>query len=323
MALRPSIATVGNFDGVHLGHRALVAAARSLVEEGRGERVVAMVFDPHPAEVLRPGMEPGRLSTFAQRSRWLREVGVDEVVRLDPWVKHAVPGSEPKGLLALTPEEFVAWARREHGVGGFVEGADFRFGRMRAGTVADLERLTGLARVVETVEVELPTGDKAAARSGVVRELVEAGRVVEAATVLGRAYEIEGTVVRGDRRGREIGFPTVNIQAPHLLPADGVYAGVAELPDGRSAAAAISIGVKPTFDGARVRTLEAHLIGVGGPGRRIAQDEYGWTARLTFAAWLRVQVKFAGLPELVAAIGDDCRRVTAIVGGSHSEMGTA
>ena len=308
--------TVGNFDGVHLGHRALVQTARLLVDQGHGRRVVAMVFDPHPAEVLRPGAEPGRLSTFAQRERWLRALGVDEVVQLDPWAK-PLGG---KGVLALTPEEFVAWAQNEHGAAGFVEGADFRFGSQRRGTVADLERLTGLVRVVPTVEVDLPSGERVAARSGVVRGLVESGRTGDAATVLGRPYEIEGVAVQGDRRGRTIGFPTVNIQSPYLFPADGVYSGVAELPDGRTAPAAVSVGVKPTFAGTHARTLEAHLIGVGGPGQRIAADEYGWRIRLNISHRLRGQVKYDGLDALVRAINDDCRRVLELTNGEPTRM---
>jgi len=314
--------TVGNFDGVHLGHRALIDAARSAVTDGRGERVVAMVFDPHPAEVLRPGMEPARLSTFAQRERWLREAGADEVVHLDPFERQS--GADGKSLLALTAEEFVAWAQREHGTVGFVEGADFRFGSGRRGTVADLERLTGFAKVVETVEVSLPSGERAAARSGVVRALVTEGRVADAAAALGRPYEIEGEVVRGDQRGRTIGFPTANIQSDQLLPLDGVYAGVAVLPTGAAAPAAVSVGVKPTFDGAHKRTLEAHLIGVGGAGERLAGAEYGWDIRLQIVEWVRGQVRFSGLDELTRAIGDDCRRVLQLVNkGSAATAGAS
>lgn len=308
---RSSIVTVGNFDGVHLGHRALVDVARRAVAEGRGERVVAMVFDPHPAELLRPGMEPARLSTFCQRERWLREAGADEVVRLDPFERQL--RAEGQGLLALTAEEFVAWTQREHRAAGFVEGADFRFGKGRAGTVADLERLTGFARVVPTVEVSLPGGERVAARSGVVRGLVTEGRVADAAAVLGRPYEIEGTVVRGDQRGRTIGFPTANIQSDQLLPPDGVYAGVSELPTGVVAPAAVSIGVKPTFDGTHKRTLEAHLIGIGGAGERLGNAEYGWDIRLKIVEWVRGQVKFSGLDELTRAINNDCQRVLQLV----------
>jgi riboflavin kinase/FMN adenylyltransferase len=297
---------------------------------------MAMVFDPHPATVLAAarGPEapqgPALLSDFAQRQRWLLETGADTVVRLDPCGE--LPGAPGKRLLDLTADEFIDWTRRTHGVAGFVEGADFRFGKGRTGTVETLRqacaRTDGPMEVVAPIEVELADGARMPARSGVIRELVEQGRVADAADVLGRPYEIEGTAEQGDQRGRTIGFPTVNIRAPHLLPADGVYAGRAEYTDAAGArvvvTAAISVGVKPTFAGVHRRTLEAHLIGVGGPGQKLAGAEYGWPVRLTIHHWLRAQVKYNGLEELVRAINRDCERIVHLMDSeTHTESGKA
>lgn len=285
--------------------------------------VTAMVFDPHPVSVLNPAApSPSRLSTFAQRERWLQELGVGRVVRLDARMK--LEGSD-ESVLGLTADGFIEWARRVHGAAGFVEGADFHFGKGRSGNVQTLERAMdasgGVMRVVAPVEATLADGSRVPARSGTVRTMVLAGCVADAAAVLGRFYEIEGTVVKGDQQGRVLGFPTANITTEQLLPADGVYAGSALLPDGRRVPAAVSVGNKPTYAGTHARVLEAHLIGVGGPGQRIAVGEYDWPIRLAFVQWLRPQMKFSGLEPLIAAIGEDCRRVVQIVEGTPTHIG--
>ncbi|MDP1663470.1 MAG: riboflavin kinase, partial [Phycisphaerales bacterium] len=145
----------------------------------------------------------------------------------------------------------------------------------------------------------------------------------DAAAVLGRPYEIDGRVVRGDQRGRTIGFPTANVRSEQLLPADGVYGGTAHLPGGESFPAAISVGVKPTFEGGHARTMEAHLIGTGGPGQRVAEQEYDWVIRVEIEHWVRAQVRFSGVGELVDAIRRDCQRVVQLVSKGPAHAGSS
>lgn len=319
-----SVVTIGNFDGVHAGHAALVRAAleeASRLGAGSGRAsVVAMVFDPHPSAVLTPGRGPARLSTFEQRREWLEAMGVDRVVRLEPTA----------ALLAQSPREFLASVVREHGAVAFVEGEDFRFGKGRAGDVRVMrslgEEMGFGVRVVPAVERELTDQVIVRVSSTLARWLVEQGRTVDVDRLLDRAYEIVGVVERGDRRGRTIGFPTINIATEQLLPGDGVYAGRAVLPDGRECIAAISVGSKPHFRaseggngcrGVSVRVLEAHLLDVAQDEERIAGlAEYGWVVQLRIGAWLREQWRFESLGALVAQLGRDCERCRGVVGAS-------
>ncbi len=322
-----SVVTIGNFDGVHAGHAALVRAARDEADRIGGPRVepgaerpsvVAMVFDPHPAALLAPARVPSRLSRFEQRRACLEWLGVDRVVRLEP----------TRTLLDQSPREFLAWAVREHGASAFVEGEDFRFGKGRAGDVRAMrtigEELGFAVRVVPPVERELTDQVVVRVSSTLVRWLVEQGRMTDVARLLDRAYEIVGTVERGDRRGRTIGFPTLNIATDQMLPGDGVYAGRAALPDGRACVAAISVGTKPHFQanerasgsgGEPARVLEAHLLDVPRDGERISGlAEYGWAVRLQIGTWLREQWRFASLEALVAQLVMDCERSREVVG---------
>jgi len=307
-----SVITIGNFDGVHVGHAALIARARATADaSGVPARVVVMTFDPHPLSVLRPEDAPERLTTIEQRAALLEKAGADEVVRLEP----------SKGLLGLSPAEFVAGLVRDHAPLAIVEGADFRFGKGRAGDLALLAKLGlrhgfSVETVAPQVEVALWDHTVVTASSRLVRWLLRGGRVADAATVLGHAYEMIGTVVQGDRRGRTIGYPTANIRSECMAPADGVYSGWAALPDGRRMAAAISVGTKPTFPGAG-RAVEAYLLDAsreaaagGGSGPAIAGlAEYGWTIRLAIEHWVRDQVRFESVGALLEQMARDCERV--------------
>jgi len=316
--------TIGNFDGAHAGHAALVRRARGLV--GVGGRVVALAFDPHPAAVLRAGEAPARLTTFARRAELLGGLGVDEVVRLEP----------TRELLGRTPEEFVAWVAREWAPDVVVEGADFRFGRGRSGDVGTLRRLGevhGFAvEVVDPARVALSDQSVVVASSTVARWLLERGRVRDVASVLGRSHEIAGPVVRGDRLGRTLGFPTANIAAETAAPADGVYAGVATLPDGRRLGAALSVGTRETFDG-EDRRVEAYLLGLEG-GRQDGEGawrpipglpEYGWRVSIELVGWVRDQARFASVAALVEQMRRDCERVgeALALGGAGVPVGGA
>jgi riboflavin kinase/FMN adenylyltransferase len=295
--------TIGAFDGVHLGHASLLAAARRVV--GADGEVVAMTFDPHPQSVLRPGAEPARLSTARQRTAWLEHAGADRVLIVEPTTE----------LLAQSPEAFLQRLHDEHRPTHIVEGCDFRFGHRRGGDVATLraneQRLGYTTVIVDDVQAALTDGSLVRVKSSLVRWLVGHGRVRDAARLLGRPYQLDGTVVGGDSRGgSELGVATANLDADEqLLPADGIYVGAAKAPDGVDYPAAISIGNKPTFGppfGENPRVCEAHLIGY-----RPTTDEYGWTLRLTIDDWLRDQIAFETVEQLVAQIHRDIAQVTA------------
>jgi len=294
-----TVVTIGTFDGVHVGHAALIRLARVIADRpGSTAHVVAMCFDPHPLTRVNPPAAPPRLTTFERRAELLGLAGADEVIRLEPTVR----------LLSLTPEEFIDHVVQDLKPVAIVEGPDFRFGRLRAGDVAMLESFgpkrgfeVHIASPVESVMTDCTV---AAASSTLARWLVGEGRVRDAAAVLGRDYEVDGTVVKGDQRGRQLGYPTANVQTDCLLPADGVYSGVGVLPDGREIAAAISVGTKPMFDGA-ARVLEAHLLG---RPNLSALPEYGWDIRVRVSHWLRDQMKFDSIDELKRQIESDCRR---------------
>jgi riboflavin kinase/FMN adenylyltransferase len=282
-----SVVTIGNFDGVHLGHRALVDRT---VERARtlDLRPVALTFDPHPTAVLRPDAVPLALQSLDERVAMLRTLGIDhvEVVRFDA------------ELAARTPEEFVTdilAARLD--ARSVVVGENFRFGRGAAGDVAMLARLGGTLGF-DVDAVTLVGGDGAAWSSSALRGLLAAGDLDGVAAGLGRPFSLTGEVVHGAGRGRTIGVPTANVAiAPgRALPADGVYACVATAGEGRWPAV-VNIGVRPTFDGVG-RTVEAHLLDAD-------VDLYGRPLTLTFVARIRGEQRFDGPEALVARIRTD------------------
>lgn len=227
------------------------------------------------------------------------EAGASEVVKLTP----------TRELLSLEPEAFIQRIVTEHKPSYFVEGDDFRFGKGRSGDVSTLRTLgTMLAfgvEVVPPVEVVLNNHHLARASSSLVRWLLERGRVADAAIVLGRNYELSGTVVRGDQKGRTIGCPTANVRCECMPPADGVYAAIGKLADGRAYPAALSIGTRPTFDGVD-RRIEAHLLDFD---PSVLGGEYGWTLTLELVAYIREQVRYHSIDALREQISRDCARV--------------
>lgn len=323
----PSVITIGNFDGVHAGHRALLQHCRTMLAGSTG-RVVAVTFDPDPREVLqRSTPPPDRLTTRPQRESLLMGAGADHV----EWL-HVTPA-----LLELTPSEFLRPLIQRLNVRGIVEGPDFRFGRRREGDVRALREIAGslgvAVEIVDPVEVALNDHHVVPARSTIIRWLLAQGRVADAAIVLARPYAIQGTVVRGDRRGRTIGYPTANIRSTQQIPADGVYAGRATLPDGRIMPAAISVGTKPTF-GPHERALEAFLIELA-PDATVPTPrtdlrkphwkpidglpEYEWSIGLEFVDFLRDQVRFDGLSSLLDQMNRDCRAALNIFSAAPHE----
>ena len=294
MTTPTSVLTIGNFDGVHLGHQALLDLARSIARP-RALSVKVLTFDPHPVSILRPGHEPPRIMSLEQRIAGLKAGGADEVVVIRP----------TREFLSVGAREFVGQLVGDHQPGAIVEGGDFNFGKDRKGTIgvlSDLGREMGFeVRTLPDVEIGLLDQIILPVRSTVIRNLIANGRVADAALCLGRFYAVDASVVQGEQRGRRINVPTANLDMDALqgriLPPDGVYAGTAMLPDRRTFACAISIGVKPTF-GKSVRTLEAHLLDFQG-------DLYGQTLRLSFARWVRDQQAFPTLPDLVRQLGRD------------------
>ncbi|HKN64198.1 MAG TPA: riboflavin biosynthesis protein RibF [Gaiellaceae bacterium] len=262
---------IGTYDGVHRGHQRVIQAARRA-----GLRTAVVTFDPHPRAVLGEPVE--LLATLERRLELLAEAGVEDVLVL-PFDTE---------LASLSAEEFAERMLRGIGAGTIAAGDTFRFGRGRKGDLDLLGRLGFEVRRVPLVEN---------VSSSRVRELLHAGELGKAATLLGRPPEVEGIVVRGDGRGRELGFPTANLDVPEglLVPPDGVYAGWTL--DRR---AAVSIGTNPHFEGVE-RRVEAHLLDFDG-------DLYG--RRLVVELWnpIREQRRFDSLEELVAAIGDDVER---------------
>ena len=278
--------TVGNFDGVHLGHQALVAGAKAWATRLGGPTVV-VTFDPPAAKLLNPSSHRLPLSTPADRVGWLTAAGADHVAILQT----------DAGLLSLTPEAFF-----EDIVGGLfrakavVEGYDFRFGRARAGDIALLRSLCDAAGVAfEAVPARLVGGEVVS--SSRVRAALQRGDVTEARTLLGRPYGVAAEVVTGAQRGRTIGFPTANLgTTATLLPADGVYAVRATVAGVRYAGAA-NVGPNPTF-GELARKIEVHLIGYAG-------DLYGTRLAVEFVERLRETRPFAGVEALVEQLNAD------------------
>jgi riboflavin kinase/FMN adenylyltransferase len=279
--------TVGNFDGVHRGHRALLAAARSWAERIDGP-VVAVTLDPHPFQVLNPATPPRPpLTTFTDRVELLHAAGADHVVILR---------TEP-ALLALTPEGFFEEIlARRLGAKAVVEGFNFRFGRDRTGTTRLLRELCAIAGIGFEEVPPLVIGGEPVSSSR-VRAAVVAGDVATAAELLGRPYRITGTVIEGARRGRTIGFPTANLGGvPSVLPGNGVYA-VRAMVEGQSWPAAANIGPNPTF-GEHAQKIEVHLIGYHG-------NVYGKPMAVDFIKKLRDTRPFASVAELTEQLTQD------------------
>ncbi len=291
-----STVTIGNFDGVHIGHQALLNAARM----GAGNSgVIAYFFDEHPATIAR-GAGPASLTTVQERRRLLYAAGATSVE-----VLHA-----SKELLAKSPEEFMHELHLRAPFDTIVEGRDFRFGHKRSGDAEALERMgksIGFRTIiVDDVDVALSDGHRVGARSSIVRWLVGLGRVADAARVLGRPYRVCGLVVAGARRGREIGFPTANIDAQGVLwPADGVYGVRLCVADGREWRGAASIGKNPVFGGSE-RVLEVHALNAAQ-----GLDLYGQSVAVDFLSWIRETMNFDSVDRLVTQIQRDCDRVPA------------
>ena len=301
LGLREPAVTVGNFDGVHRGHQALVERVVARARRSGGTAVV-LTFDPHPARVLAPDRAPGALTTPDQKQELLASLGADLVVVL--------PFSP--AVAAQSPEQFVSRVLvASLGARQVVVGESFRFGRGQSGDAARLVALGAAGGFgVEAVPPVLDGGQPVS--SSRVREALAGGDVATAQRLLGRAFFVDAGVVRGDGRGRTIGVPTANLESTNeVLPARGVYAARCRVPDGSWRMAVVNRGRRPTFGG-EAETVEAHLLDFD-------SDLYAGTVRLAFAARLREERRFAGVQELVAQIRDDVSRARALLSSAGVE----
>jgi riboflavin kinase/FMN adenylyltransferase len=284
---------LGTFDGVHMGHRKVIGSALERARE-RGLVATVVTFDPHPLEVLRPDRPPRLLTTIERKIELVSALGLDELV--------AIPFTEE--LSRQSAEEFCDQVLvATLGARSVSVGANFHFGHDAAGDAALLRSRPEF----DTDVVELVAQDGESISSSRIRSLVDTGDVAAAARLLGAPYALGGRVVEGDRRGRELGMPTANLDVPRqqLLPAPGIYAATAtgerietELP------AAVSIGVRPTFGGGAL-LVEAHVIGFEG-------DLYGRVLQLEFLERLRAEERFDSAQELVEQMRKDVADTRAI-----------
>lgn len=304
--LARTVVTIGNFDGVHLGHQHVIErsleVAEAFADGTKKLEVVAVIFDPHPIAVLRPEHAPSVLTSIGTRVQLLDAAGIDDVL--------VVPFT--RELAAWTPEQFI----REILVDtlhakAVVVGANFRFGNRAAGDISTL-REHGAACDFVTEGVALDGGPQVWS-SSYIRTCLAAGDVAGAAEALGHPFTVRGEVVRGDQRGRELGYPTANVPTSGMqaVPVDGVYAGWLRRlddPDAESMPAAISVGSNPTFKGLRERRVESYVLG------RDDLELYGARVEVSFVALLRGQVKFESVDELVATMGHDVERAYHVLG---------
>ncbi|MFI7660725.1 bifunctional riboflavin kinase/FAD synthetase [Micromonospora parva] len=287
-----SVVTIGVFDGVHKGHQATightVARAREL-----GVQSVVVTFDPHPAEVVRPGSHPAVLTEPARKAELIEALGVD-VLCVVPFTPE---------FSRVPAEQFVHDVLVEHLHATLVVvGSNFRFGHRAAGDVALLEQL-GRTFGFGVEGGPLVAEDGTVFSSTYIRSCVDAGDVGAAAAALGRPHRLEGVVVRGDQRGRELGFPTANLLCHRYaaVPADGVYAArLIRRGQREPLLAAVSVGTNPTFSG-RERRVEAYALDFSG-------DLYGERLALDFVAHLRGQVRYDSIEPLIAQMNQDVER---------------
>ncbi|MFF3730478.1 bifunctional riboflavin kinase/FAD synthetase [Streptomyces sp. NPDC002476] len=295
-----SVVTIGSYDGVHRGHQLIIGRAVERARE-RGVPSVVVTFDPHPSEVVRPGSHPPLLAPHHRRAELMADLGVDAVLVL-PFTTE---------FSKLAPADFIVkvLVDRLHAC-LVIEGPNFRFGHKAAGNVTLLTEF-GATYDYDVEVVDLYVSGEAGGgepfSSTLTRRLVAAGDVAGAAEILGRPHRVEGIVVRGAQRGRELGFPTANLETlPHTaIPADGVYAGWLNA-NGESMPAAISVGTNPQFDGTE-RTVEAYAID------RVGLDLYGLHVSVDFLAYVRGMRKFDSVDDLLVAMAADVKRCGELV----------
>ncbi len=289
------VVAIGNFDGVHRGHQAILqrTVERAKAKGGTG---IALTFTPHPLSVLAPHLELKFLMSFEDRLQWIEEMGIDRarIVSFTPEFSH------------LTPPEFVRKIIRDDlGAREVVVGTRFTFGRDRRGTVADLEAMSAsFGFLVHALEPVLIDGTPVS--SSRIRDCLLSGRVREARELLGRPYALEGPIVQGMRRGKALGYPTANFRPPkdRVIPSNGVYAVRAEI-EGRKIEGVTYIGTQPTL-GPAERMVETHLF-------EPQPDRYDRVIRVQFLDWLRPEEVFTGRTELIERIEEDIQKARTVL----------
>jgi riboflavin kinase/FMN adenylyltransferase len=291
--IRRTIVTIGNFDGIHLGHQAILKTVVDRAKDLDGQAVV-YTFDPHPRKVLRPEKAPALLNTLEQKLELLERAGVDVVV-VEPFTSD---------FSRMGADEFVRMLHERIQPLEVYVGYDFHFGRDREGSMRMLTEMGPRLGFSVTIipEVTVDAGDVNSTR---IRQLLAEGEAESAARMLGRPFTIRGYVVHGDERGRDLGFPTANVEPENeVVPAAGVYAGRllllddGEPPAGARLPAVINVGRRPTFGDGRGLVVEAHAIDSGG-------DFYGRRVELSFSTWLRAERRFPSVDALTEQIALD------------------
>jgi riboflavin kinase/FMN adenylyltransferase len=294
-ALRGAIVALGNFDGFHLGHQAVV---REAVEwaKSEGRPAIVATFDPHPVRHFAPHVPPFRLTTLDQRQELFAAAGADAML-----VFHF------DGALAeTTAEEFVSRLLGEHiGAAGVVTGEDFTFGKGRGGNVALLREVGAGAGIAHRAVGPVMNGGRPVSSSR-IRDALKAGECEEAARLMTRPFTIRGQVIHGDKRGRELGYPTANMEmGPYLRPRFGIYAVIGRLPDGTVLTGAASLGIRPMFDPPK-ELLEPYFFDFSG-------DLYGQEIAVELRHFLRPEMKFDMLGALQAQMAEDCEQARALL----------
>lgn len=292
MLYRGGAVAIGNFDGVHRGHQAMVKCLMECAVECGGKPVV-LTFDPHPVRLLRPGTLPPSLTSLSRKVELLTGLGVAKVIAYPTDVE----------LLSLSPDEFFQQVIVDQlEAKALVEGTDFRFGRNRAGNIDHLSELGQQHGIkVRIVQPILSEETSLVISSSQIRKLLIAGELDAAVALLGQAYRLEGRVVAGKQRGRELGFPTANLEGIEtLLPADGVYAAEVRL-DGTTRPAAVNIGGNPTFQ-EEGRKVEVHVLDYSG-------DLYGSTLKADLTRRIRGVRQFDSAEQLIAQLHADLAEI--------------
>jgi len=304
------VLTVGNFDGVHIGHQQIVAVGLQTAAE-RKSRLAVMTFEPHPVAILHPDRAPGVLTPLEYKAHLLAEAGVDYLIVL----------KDTAGLLKLSPADFVdKFLVSDIKPAVIAEGDDFNFGAGRAGNIDTLRKMAaenGFELVVVPARLaQLATGQTVRVSSTTIRYMLEAGHTADAAELLGRPYILAERIIPGRGRGKQLGFPTLNLKIPHqVIPAEGVYAGRVRLGDDlghtfdakRSFKAVFSIGQARTFGDEHPLLIEAHLL-----ENKIPETSGKWMA-MEFVRRIRSQHKFKTPDDLARQIASDCEKAEEIL----------
>lgn len=285
-----TVLTVGTFDGVHAGHRAIIDRVAEQAQK-RSARSVIVTFDPHPRDIISPGDAGIKLlTTLQERSEILEELGIDVML--------VIPFDRDFSL--LSSEEFIRdIIHKKIGVSEFIIGYDHHFGRNREGTIETIERLGKELDFDSYVVSKREIGEKTVSSTAIRNAISEEGNVEQAAEFLQRPYRLNGTVVHGDKRGKKIGYPTANIKPEHskkIIPQDGVYAVKIRVDD-EWYDGMMNIGERPTFEG-KVKTLEVHIF-------NFSQGIYGMEVQVRFYHRIRDEIKFSGIEDLKKQLKED------------------